>query len=47
MAAGVEVELHCMPGMFHGAPSLDTRVDSRANRELLEVFAAFLNPAVR
>lgn len=42
MAAGVEVELHCMPGMFHGAPSRDPRVDARANRELLEVFAAFL-----
>ncbi len=44
MAAGVEVELHCMPGMFHGAPSLDPRVDGRADRELLEVFAAFLAP---
>jgi acetyl esterase/lipase len=45
MAAGVEVELHCMPGMFHGAPARDARVEIRANRELLEVLAAFLSPA--
>jgi acetyl esterase/lipase len=47
MAAGVEVELHCMPGMYHGAPSADARVDARANRELFEVFAAFLSPDAR
>jgi acetyl esterase len=45
MASGVEVELHCMPGMFHGAPSFDARVDARATRELFEVFAAFFSPA--
>ena len=47
LAAGVSVELHCMPGMYHGAPARDPRVEARANRELLEVFAAFLTAGAR
>lgn len=42
LAAGVPVELHCFPGMFHGAPALDPSVEVRANAELLAVLARHL-----
>lgn len=44
LAAGVRVELHCLPGMFHGAPPLDPRVPARAEMELHDVLRELLVP---
>ena len=44
LAAGVRVELHCLPGLFHGAPPLDPRVPTRADTELYDVLRELLAP---
>jgi acetyl esterase/lipase len=44
LAAGVPVELYCGPGMYHGAPPLDPRVQLVAAKVVDEAVGAVLRP---